>query len=403
MTREQLYQTVYGNRGPVMPRPSLMGQSIGYGAPTSNASDWDMWRRDVTRNPSLQDATADDEALAWMQEQNRLEHDVLMRGNADRAKNRVDLLKRAQAQIRTNLFSAPTNDFERELQQTIQQHVNAGQRGFQLGYASDVANRKLAQQRLENRLKLQDAALDRARFTRDTNKDIRDFRAQRQDAAFRQLYQKGLLTQADKRLQLQQLENLTQGMNADGKMALEAVKDYGMDPEQAIQVFGIPEGSAADVLRAYGGLVSESERTAEEDDAAYAEYLNLAELENRRGKAPQAGSGKFLGVFGSGAPDPATFDRGQLLQYEADPATMLRLQREAARRGLRYNPKDGFTARSRSNRMPIGSPLSQMTSAQSVARLQSANLPVISSPDQAAKLPSGTVFQTPDGRTLRRP
>lgn len=404
MTREDLYLTVHGQPA-FQPRPSLLGAGgTGFGAPTSNAFAWDMWRRDPSRNPALQQATPDDEALEYGRMAHELSQQLLMKENARKSKEKVALLQRALANPNgANLFSAPQDDFEAQLQRIMQGDIDAGSRGWQYGLKGQERNYREAKEAFARRLQSQNAAVDRAKLYQDALKNERDYQLKKENDNHRRKYQDSLLRQNRE-------DDVARGYDSDAQLALEMVRDFGMDPEEAIRVFGI-QGSGQQVLRSIGSMVDtqNDSKTAIQDESLddYADLFNSIELQARREAAPTPSKsgygpmGALMRAFGyKGAesiPDPETLGFDQLPAVNNKDVNEARMQ--ALKLGLRYDPARGyFPPERRPNPAVPGAalpsaPALSSPQMQNMGGQQSvANVPVVTSRAEVAALPRGARF-----------
>lgn len=329
MTRRDLWNQTAG-------RMTLGGS----GLTGSNSSDWDMWRRDPTRNPSLRRATADDEALAYADQQNRLQQELLMKEKSRQLQGNVNMLKMANAQpFGVGLFEAPETDFDKKLQGNMQEFVNAGIRGQRLGlqHQRDWERRYL--QAMENARRNQAASLDRAKFVRSKFEDDRDFDLAINKEEARRKYLEDM--SLDQRVGKQQGRQ----DNVD-ELAFEMVRDFGMDPEEAIRVFGI-KGPAETVLRSVGGLVESGRGAGDAQAEELADILNDYEMGARK-QAADLNVKKRTWWDRTFGDDPVKDEKLPAMDAEE----LYKLRTKGAEKGVAYDPNKGFFLPPRAPRTP---------------------------------------------------
>jgi hypothetical protein len=341
MIRRDLWDTVYGRT----PSTSV------------NFSGGELWRSSPSSNPSLWAATDDDEVLAYGDANSEMARKLMMRGRADHLRGQNRTLQAALSRPNVNLFGAPNDDFDKEIQQLVQENQNARIRGFDMGRVQDQKNYALQKEALSRRLQLQNAALDRAKFARDRVEGDREFGRQLANDGFSRRYRASLLAQGAARDKRMADTEATRGYNNVAEQALEMVRDYGMDPEEAIRVFGL-EGPEQEVLRSIGGMASQAEA---DDLQPYLDYLNQTELSRRQALGPDAAhdqrgdpsllrrfarhipiAGRFVDQYPKAPGESAPSGRSGLMPLPAESDDTAALMREAAKVGASYDPARGF-------------------------------------------------------------
>lgn len=309
----------------------------------SNTSDWEMWRRDPTRNPSLQRATPDDEVLAYETQQSRLQHELLMKEKAKRLQQNIGMLKQANAQpFGVGIFDAPDAPNDVAIQRNIQRYVDAGTRGMNASAASEKERERRYIQNLQIRKQLQDSALDRAKFQQGLFQDQRDFKFDVNKELARRKYLEDVQTN--------QMIGQQQGRHDNAaELAFEMVRDFGMEPEEAIKVFGV-DPQSADVLRSVGRMVGGQASARDEQGQDWVELLNQMELAQRKASPdfePDLPSAKTW--WGGTNKEQKALNDAEIARFSdrsklppMKSKEMLDLLDAAEKRGLSYNPNQGF-------------------------------------------------------------
>lgn len=363
---------------------------------------WDMWRNDPRMNPSLQQATPDDEVLAYNQRQHELAQQLLMQENARKARANVALLERAAAQPNFNLFGAPTNPTEKQIQGIVQGDVNAGTLGWNLGLDAQERNRRQANEDFARRIQAQNAALNRAKYGQDIRESNRDFALKAMNDLERQKYQKQMLEISKLRAQGDKADSASRTAAANTKMAIDAVREYGMDPEEAIQVFGVPK-EARGIIHSYGALAAQGDEGMQDYADLYSQ-MELAQMRRSPEALAQADDPNFLERWFQGKQkvDPNTFTREQLLALNPTfSEDALKSRADALKMGLRYDPKQGFFLPPRQMGPPASAAPQPAQVPQNVGGVP-LQIVQVRSPQEARLLPKGTRFMVPDGRVMMR-
>lgn len=388
MIRRDYWNSIYGR-----PRNGI-GGGTNYAA-----GSWDMWARDPRSNPSLRPVTDDDRALAEAERRHTLAQKLLTRENANKAKREADMLEQLlHGNQPVNLFEEPANEFDEDLQTLIQGDVNAGIRGINMQVQEGTKRRKQGLENLNAQLRMQAAALDRAKF----GDQIRRSRAdQALDAAKLQqqgAYRNALLAQRSAQMRADIGKDQNAEYQREAKMALDLVKD-GMDPEEVVAMFRLNDRDQQ-LLFSYGGMLSE-EMQAEEQP--YLDYLNEMEL-GMRSKNP------LPAMNTEGERGWLPFTRGPAMQGPPVPTDhraayaplpmndeAMELRAEAAKRGYVYDPNTGFS-------LPGDPEPATPVPAQPARSGPRPGIPVVTNgADARRRFRPGTLVQSPTGQLFRVP
>jgi hypothetical protein len=399
MIRRDLNNQYYG-------RPTT---GVMMGSTNFSAGAGDMWKRDPMRNPSLQEATEDDILMAENFRRHELAQKLLKREEAAKAKRQNDMLQAMLGKQAgsVNLFEKPNSLEEADLQDLIQNDVDAGTRGWNASVGDARRTRKEGFENMALAMKLRDQALDRSKFVnqRENQRDNLDLDAARLNQQGK--YRGALIAQRQQQMRMDYARSGDQDYQREAKLALELVKD-GMSPEEVNQLFKLDPRDAT-LLNSYGAMLDDEDAAADAEQQPMLDYLNDMELgmrtERAAPSAPSAWqralgalSGGAFGARNGGTPEligpPAT---GRAAMNPASGAEFDKLRLEAAKQGFTYNPNTGFEMPG----MVDDYAQADQPAQSSRARLKP-GLPVVRTPAEAARLPKGTKFQNLEGRVFIR-
>jgi hypothetical protein len=351
---------------------------------------WDMWRQDPARNPSLSRATDDDVWMEEMSRKNELARQLLAQQNARKSKSDADMLEMALNSGDANIFEAPQNDQDMELQKMMQGYVNAGTRGINMQYQQELLNRKRQIENANLNRQLRAQALDESQFIDSKRRNAQNMTLDQAKLQQQAQYRAALLKQRQQQMAYDRQQDIQKRGSDEVKQALDLVKE-GMDPEDVIPLFKL---SPRDQQLLHGYRASYDEGVSAEEDPML-DYLNESELSMRRQNPISVSQPGFFSRMTGNVPQGPDFsmapERVQLQPGSGDDFEKLRL--EAAKQGFNYDPTEGFY----SGRGGTPPPAEQ-TQPRLDPRLEA--LPLVMSRADVERLPRGARFRTRDGRVM---
>lgn len=320
--------------------------------------------------------------------------DLREKGDLQHVDEQLNFLRSMANQPKLNLYRAPMNERDAALQGAVQEDINARTRGFDAGYKADEFNRKRAIEDFGLSLKMQDQGMQRANLNRSIQNDARDF---------------GLARAREQRLRDTTAQSLAMEKAALGQRAGDTAYRTAIDMVER----GVP---LKDIFETVPGLNSlQRERLAsilgEYDTQAMEEYGLLSGISgvrtNQLQEAEEAARQKAMESYLSQNDGFLGFGAGA----ETDPEAMAMQETQAERARRQFldslNDKNIYFDPNTSQFQPlVPKPrlrASLPVTSQTARGPATSGLPLMRSSAEAMRLPSGTPFRTPDGRTLIRP
>lgn len=351
-----------------------------------------VWRQNLLGSR----ATPDQMLLSKTAEKSNLLRDISTKGQLAQLDDDLLFLRGQSTNPRPNLFHAPRDINEAALQRGVQDDINARVAGLNVGYASELDNRKRAFENMEQAFKMQDQGIQLGNAQRgwkqfDLSMDRERRIAGDQDRLRSRQEQEFGINAA--RTQDKLLFDRAQAMLDAGVPAAQIFRAMpGMSPELRRQVAMIEQGYSTMENQGFGLLQQQSENQNR--------ALRLAE-EEAADRYRQQNEANF---FGAGGPTP---------EGEAEARERARRQflddlfkSKDVRENIMFDPATGtfkpFAVPPRT--AMLAPPQSGSGSPTTTPARSSQPEPIqVRSAQDAMRLPSGTAFRRPDGVVMIRP
>lgn len=347
-----------------------------------------VWRQNFLG----QRATPDQMLLSKTAERADLLRKIGTQGNLARMDHDLNFLRAQANNPRPNLYRAPRNIQEAALQGMVQDDINSRVAGFNVGYASELDNRRRAFENMNQAFKAMDQGIQLGNAQRQWQKfDLaldKERRQARDSDRNRTLQEQKFLTDQlndrDQRLFERSMKMLDAGVPAE-RILMSLPRDASRELRQ--QIFQTDQGINQMLGREYGLLQEQSENLNRSmrlaQDRALQQYRDTAGT-NWRGASNATPEGEAEAVERARQQflDDLFSNRDIRENVMFDPAT-------GQFKPFAVPPRTAFPAPN-TGQMP--SP-----SARSPQPVQ------VSSPAEAMLLRSGTPFRRPDGVVMIRP
>lgn len=372
----------------------LLASNRGYAAPLRPGARFlteDTWRNNPASNPGLLPANADYDVLTQNELERELADQVMKKSQANEARRKIAFLRSLGSNPNINVFQTPTNPQDEELARIIQEHMDAGTRGWNISVGDAkrreaeyyknldtalkvrAANRQDYRAGLENERLLQ--SLEQADRQYGLNQEKNQIGWDRNDIRFA-----GLSQSEVNRDYMQALSDLDYDVPVD-----RVLQNYTLTPAQKQRLIDVSKARASGQSQEYAGLQAQSgtynQALQRATDMAAADF-------DRRNTG--------TGLFGTGlfASSPDATKRAAAVEA-ARQKVMQQFAKDTKARGqILYDPAvDAFS--------PIAeNPNPNVATSGPSGRQGGGNLPFVSTLEQLRQYRPGTRVMTPGGMRI---